>query len=127
MPAHRLNTVQVHEIRKATETVDSPARALVPDPGVLAQTLARVGPTTPTRAEDTGNQSPKGAWSACKCAAGPTEAPPGPESIQQDSSEDRPPLTGRQRINIRWNGKSYFSRPDRFFRTQQFTANQVTQ
>ena len=23
-------------------------------------------PTTPTRAEDTGNQRPEGAWSACK-------------------------------------------------------------
>ena len=50
MPAHRLNTVQVYGIRDATETVDSPARALVPDPGVLAPTLARVDPTTPTRA-----------------------------------------------------------------------------
>jgi hypothetical protein len=50
MPAHRLNTVQVYGIRDATETVDSPARALVPDPGVLAPTLARVGPTTPKRA-----------------------------------------------------------------------------
>jgi len=44
--------------------------------------LARFGPTTPTRAEDTGNQSPKGACSACKGAAGPTEAPLGPESTQ---------------------------------------------
>src|SRR5262249_18990914 len=35
---------------------------------VLSQhTLARVGPTTPTRAEDKGSQSPKGAWSAESC------------------------------------------------------------
>ncbi len=47
MPAHRLNTVQVYGIREATESVDSPARALLPDPGVLAPTLAHVGPTTP--------------------------------------------------------------------------------
>jgi hypothetical protein len=50
MPAHRLSAVQVYGIREATETVDSPARALVPDPGVLGPTLARVGPMTPTRA-----------------------------------------------------------------------------
>jgi hypothetical protein len=77
-----------------------------------ASFLATIGPTTPTRAEDTGNQSPKGAWSACKGAAGPTEPPLGPESIQLDSSEDRPPLTGLQRINIRWKGKDCFSRPE---------------
>ena len=63
MPAHRLNTVQVHDIRKATETVDSPARDLLPDPGVLAPTLApsvprhrsiehAIGPVDPTDARN---------------------------------------------------------------------------
>jgi hypothetical protein len=43
----------------------------------IAQELARVGPTLPTRAEDTRDHDAKGAWSACKGAAGPTEAPLG--------------------------------------------------
>jgi len=38
---------------------------------------------TPTRVVDTGNQSPKGAWTAKHWAAGPTEAPLGPESTQR--------------------------------------------
>jgi len=38
---------------------------------------------TPTRIVDTGNKSPKGAWTAKDCAAGPTEAPIDPESTQR--------------------------------------------
>src|SRR5262249_7237253 len=44
--SHRAKTLRVYWIREATETVDSPARARVPQPGLLNPTLARFGPTT---------------------------------------------------------------------------------
>ena len=50
MPWDRANILRVYGIRGATETVDSVAPALLPEPRVLDATLARVGPTTPTRA-----------------------------------------------------------------------------
>ena len=63
-------------------------------PAVLAQRQPVIGNAlvmqpralrsdTPNAPEDTGNQSPKGTWSACKGAAGPTEAPLFPESTQR--------------------------------------------
>ena len=51
--------------------------------GLLSSIPCALRSDTPTRVEDTGNQSPEGAWSACKGAAGPTEAPLGPESTQR--------------------------------------------
>jgi hypothetical protein len=60
-----------------------PNRTVSPAGHVPTTALRTSGPTTPTRAEDTSNQSPNGVWSACRGAAGPTEGPLGPESTQR--------------------------------------------